>query len=163
MATHSRFLAWRIPWTEEPGGLWSMGSQRVGHFWATNHWTTREFPSACSSALLHQSHLFPIYLIYSFLEAGYSLGKEISRNHPPKAVCFSSEGKETDFLDPLPSFILEAQRMCEWSLWWNWGMLSTPYSIGGTHEAGSNSQDFNSLIVFKLKKLKRKEMGIFLR
>ena len=31
MATHSSVLAWRIPWTEEPGGLQSMGSQRVGH------------------------------------------------------------------------------------------------------------------------------------
>jgi len=31
MATHSSLLAWRIPWTEEPGGLQSMGSQRVGH------------------------------------------------------------------------------------------------------------------------------------
>ena len=30
MATHSGILAWRIPWTEEPGGLQSMGSQRVG-------------------------------------------------------------------------------------------------------------------------------------
>ena len=30
-ATHSSLLAWRIPWTEEPGGLQSMGSQRVGH------------------------------------------------------------------------------------------------------------------------------------
>ena len=30
MATHSSVLAWRIPWTEEPGGLQSMGSQRVG-------------------------------------------------------------------------------------------------------------------------------------
>ena len=30
-ATHSRILAWRIPWTEEPGGLQSMRSQRVGH------------------------------------------------------------------------------------------------------------------------------------
>ena len=29
MATHSRILAWRIPWTEEPGGLQSMGLQRV--------------------------------------------------------------------------------------------------------------------------------------
>ena len=29
MATHSNLLAWRIPWTEEPGGLQSMGSQRV--------------------------------------------------------------------------------------------------------------------------------------
>ena len=34
-ATHSSILAWRIPWTEEPGGLQSMGSQRVGHDWAT--------------------------------------------------------------------------------------------------------------------------------
>ena len=31
MATHSSLLAWRIPWTEEPGGLQSMGLQRVGH------------------------------------------------------------------------------------------------------------------------------------
>ena len=33
MATHSSTLAWRIPWTEEPGRLQSMGSQRVGHDW----------------------------------------------------------------------------------------------------------------------------------
>ena len=31
MVTHSSILAWRIPWTEEPGGVQSMGSQRVGH------------------------------------------------------------------------------------------------------------------------------------
>ena len=31
MATHSSILAWRSPWTEKPGGLQSMGSQRVGH------------------------------------------------------------------------------------------------------------------------------------
>ena len=31
MATHSSILAYKIPWTEEPGGLQSMGSQRVGH------------------------------------------------------------------------------------------------------------------------------------
>ena len=31
MATHSGILAWRIPWTEKPGGLQSTGSQRVGH------------------------------------------------------------------------------------------------------------------------------------
>ena len=33
MATHSSVLAWRIPWTGEPGGLPSMGSHRVGHNW----------------------------------------------------------------------------------------------------------------------------------
>ena len=31
MTTHSSILAWKIPWLEEPGGLQSMGSQRVGH------------------------------------------------------------------------------------------------------------------------------------
>ena len=34
MATHSNILAWRIPWTEEPVGLWSIGSQRVRHNWS---------------------------------------------------------------------------------------------------------------------------------
>ena len=36
MTTHSSILAWSIPWTEEPGRLQSMGSQRVGHDWATS-------------------------------------------------------------------------------------------------------------------------------
>ena len=36
MATHSSILAWKIPWTEEPGRLQSMGSQRVRHNWATS-------------------------------------------------------------------------------------------------------------------------------
>ena len=37
MATHSSILAWKIPWTEEPGRLRSMGSQRVGHDRAISH------------------------------------------------------------------------------------------------------------------------------
>ena len=36
MAAHSSILAWRIPWTEKPGGLQSMGLQRVGHDCETN-------------------------------------------------------------------------------------------------------------------------------
>ena len=36
MATHSKILAWKIPWMEDPGRLQSMGSQRVGHNWATS-------------------------------------------------------------------------------------------------------------------------------
>ena len=36
MATHSTILVWGIPWTEEPGGLQSMGLQTVGHDWAAN-------------------------------------------------------------------------------------------------------------------------------
>ena len=39
MATHSSILAWRIPCTEEPGGLQSMGSKRVDMDWVTEHIT----------------------------------------------------------------------------------------------------------------------------
>ena len=34
METHSSILVWKIPWTKEPGGLQSIGSQRVGHNWS---------------------------------------------------------------------------------------------------------------------------------
>ena len=37
MATHSRILAWKIPWTEEPGSLQSIGPQRGGHARASEH------------------------------------------------------------------------------------------------------------------------------
>ena len=50
MATHSSILAWRIPWTEEPGGLQSMGSQRVGQDLATK-------PPWALFWLLHMYHL----------------------------------------------------------------------------------------------------------
>ena len=39
MATHPSILAWRIPWTEEPGGLQPMGSQKAGHNQGTNTFT----------------------------------------------------------------------------------------------------------------------------
>ena len=46
MATHSSIPAWRIPWTEEPGGLKSIGLQRVGNDWATTNILLKEF-SVC--------------------------------------------------------------------------------------------------------------------
>ena len=52
MAPHSSTLAWKIPWTEEPGGLQSMGSLQVGHDWATSlslftflHWKRKRQPT----------------------------------------------------------------------------------------------------------------------
>ena len=52
MAPHSSTLAWKIPWTEEPGRVQSMGSQRVGHDWATSlslftfmHWRRKWQPT----------------------------------------------------------------------------------------------------------------------
>ena len=43
MATQSSILAWKTPWTEEPGGLQSMGSQRVGDDGVTNTFTIQNF------------------------------------------------------------------------------------------------------------------------
>ena len=52
VATHCSTLAWKIPWTEEPGGLQSMGSLRVVHYWATSlslftfmHWRRKWQPT----------------------------------------------------------------------------------------------------------------------
>ena len=52
MATHSSTLAWQVPWTEEPGGLQSMGSLGVGHDWTTSlslftfvHWRRKWQPT----------------------------------------------------------------------------------------------------------------------
>ena len=52
MAPHSSTLAWKIPWTEEPGGLQSTGSLRVRHDWATSlftfmHWRRNDNPLQC--------------------------------------------------------------------------------------------------------------------
>ena len=48
MAIHSSILAWKVSWTEEPGGLQSMGSQRVGHELATKQ---RALPSSYLDSL----------------------------------------------------------------------------------------------------------------
>ena len=52
MAPHSSTLAWKIPWTEKPDGLQSMGSRRVGHDWETSlslfifmHWRRKWQPT----------------------------------------------------------------------------------------------------------------------
>ena len=64
MATHSSILAWRIPWIEDPGGLQSMGLQRVRHSWATNvftftsgnwgQWEKRQFVGKYEEVILDQ-------------------------------------------------------------------------------------------------------------
>ena len=43
MTTHSSILAWKTPWTEEPDGLQSIGSQRAGHELATKHTRDHHF------------------------------------------------------------------------------------------------------------------------
>ena len=52
MAIHSSTIAWKIPWTEEPGRLQSMGSQRVEHDWVTSFTFTYEWETFWWSSLL---------------------------------------------------------------------------------------------------------------
>ena len=58
MATHPSVLAWRIPWTEEPDGLQSMGSQRVGHDWATHTHTHTHRLCGQKGVVFDNSHSF---------------------------------------------------------------------------------------------------------
>ena len=53
MATHSSILAWRIPWTEELGGLQSIESQRVGDDWVTNTLALLQLASTPRKELIH--------------------------------------------------------------------------------------------------------------
>ena len=57
MATASSILAWRIPWTEEPGGLQSMGSHRVGHDPTTKH-RTKAFSKGINSSFINKLKLW---------------------------------------------------------------------------------------------------------
>ena len=85
MATHSSILAWRIPWTEEPGGLQSMGLQRVRYDSATHTFTFKPvcwkcfvvvFFSSLFSLIgicLKKNNLFILFLI-AFFVLCYPLG-----------------------------------------------------------------------------------------
>ena len=67
MATHSSVLAWKILWTEEPGGLQSMGWQRVGHDWsdlsciAFTHRDARAPEFSCMDAVVGGDRNFFMY------------------------------------------------------------------------------------------------------
>ena len=66
MTTHSSIRAWRIPGTEEPGGLQSMGLQRVGHDWVTNVFTFSVCACQSQSSSLSLSPLFPTVTLVLF-------------------------------------------------------------------------------------------------
>ena len=59
IATHSSILAWRIPWTEEPGGLQSMGSQRVRHDCVTNTLAYQQKCSQLEETSVRSQSVFP--------------------------------------------------------------------------------------------------------
>ena len=68
MATHSNILTWRIPWTEEPGGLQSIGSQRVGHNWSDWACTQAWFKTDKNKVNIAFSHINLVKNFIHFLE-----------------------------------------------------------------------------------------------
>ena len=85
MATHSSILAWEIPWTEDPGGLWSTGLQRVGKNWidlAHKHppktsylfsWRVQAFLSVWDLSPPSRRHESPSLLLCYFLPSNQAI------------------------------------------------------------------------------------------
>jgi len=73
MATHSSISAWRIPWTEEPDGLQSLGLQRGGHNWATNTHTWRELKNIGCQRLEGRGRLCEAHRIFRAEKVFYTV------------------------------------------------------------------------------------------
>ena len=76
-----RFLAWKIPWTEEPGGLQSMGSQRVGH-----HRGSNTFPLVCGVCVCVCMCACVCVHVYTFFRFSSLVGHHEILSTVPRAV-----------------------------------------------------------------------------
>ena len=135
MATHSSILAWRIPWTEEPGGLQSIGMQRVRHNWSdsahrhswdvhSSYWVFSLLGSLCvdygpnskQNFHCHSKHLSP----FGFIFLKLSGEPNIKTPHILEYLCLSfTEGAKLSFFffSLLPFFCVDMKKI--WPcLWW---------------------------------------------
>ena len=88
MATHSSVLAWRIPWTEEPGGLQSMGSPRVSLV------TKQQHPQrTCRQALPAESHYLPMCSSDCTAKVDIPIINTDKRNMAPRNFWRTQEGE----------------------------------------------------------------------
>ena len=106
-ATHSSILAWRIPWTEEPGGLQSLGSPRAGHDW-------RDL--ACVSTMQHYSATNGGRRWHS-LQHGWTLKTRCSVREARHAGCASIDGKCPEQWSPEPQRVDERSFMAGEGEW----------------------------------------------
>ena len=113
MATHSSILAWKIPWTEEPAGLQSMGSQRVGHNWASKHarGCFHDLPGSPRSLISTCHKLLPRSCVLIAYGLNQPFSELLSSSSFQRALCLSGNSTRTTlFLEclPQPSFSLSA-------------------------------------------------------
>ena len=108
MAIHSGILAWRIPWIEEPGGLQSMGSQRVGHDRATEQ-QQAAFPPPqrkkwclANTLTLILTLMSSHYASFSFLVASWSSSVpfRVEENADAECECISRNSRVCGRLSP---------------------------------------------------------------
>ena len=82
MATHSNIAAWKIPWTEEPGRLQSMGSKGVGHNWVTSlHFKPCQSPCDFLDCSMPVSSVFHYLLEFAHIHVHW-VSDAIHQSHP---------------------------------------------------------------------------------
>ena len=102
MATHSSTLAWKIPWTEEPGRLQPMGLRRVGHHWATSlSLFTFHFPALEKEMTTHSTVL--AWRIWGTAEPGGLLSMGSQSRTQVKRLSSSSSPWSRELTDPMNS------------------------------------------------------------
>ena len=106
MAIHSCFLAWRIPWTEEPGGLQSTRSQRVGHDWATSLSLSRgirvPISQGSEESWVNKGEIWNSDSDLALPLTGFALRWQLlSRFHQPYQLCSTSSHTFPSVLSPL--------------------------------------------------------------
>ena len=145
MATHSSILAWRIPWTKEPGGLQSMGLHRVGQDWATN----TDF-SRCSvqfSRSVVSNSLPPHGLQYTRLSCPSPIRRPYSNSCPLSQWCHPTISFSVVPFSYLQSFSAsrsfqvfsnESVLCIRWPKYWSFSFSINP------------SSEYSGLISFKM-------------
>ena len=108
MATHSSILAWRIPWTEEPGRLQSIGSQRVRHDWSYLASMHAIFHCMYLPQLYHSSisgHLGCFHVLAIVNSAALNIGVHVSFSIMVSSGYMHSNGIVESYCCFIPSFL----------------------------------------------------------
>ena len=138
VATHSGILSWRIPWAEEPDGLQSMGSQRVGHNWVTSvqFSSVQSCPTLCNPRDCSTPG-FPVhYQLLEFTQThAHWVGDTIQPSHPlpaPSPPAFSLSQHQGLFK------WVSSLHLHRWSKYWNFSFNISP------------SNEYSGLISFRM-------------
>ena len=110
LATHSSILAWRIPWTEESGGLQSIGSQKVRHKWFSVHACTRWLDHTVVLFLIFwgASILFSIITVSVFIPTKRVQGFLFSTAWPLPVIFYLFDNSYSNKCEMIPSLQLGA-------------------------------------------------------